>query len=369
MRFRLVEFEQDVHDDYYYRPTREGYQVYLGMLDLDVEDAQEMDEKMLQRLLDRGRFDAALDVARQARAHALEYRDALRNRLTSAMRAPGTVSWTADLGPKVQEATRFVRERRTQAEVSWGLVNDQLRIVEDPVMRQNLARLRDSLEQAADVRLRLVNELLQAPDAFARAQTSVFRARRPSGLPHLENDLLPRLMTLPVPALAAGADAVLAALLPPNPVKLYDLTSSFDLFLERTHRPVVVDEVPVEVKPIPVPVETFPRELVAEVMTWIGQRFAEGVPTDTDTLLVRAAQDGLTEVAQRCVAMTLLRCFAGAPPAGQKQPESPFPQVQAQADPDAWFDHPVATGTNLRFLPTILAQPDSTEPVHEHNPV
>ena len=38
------------------------------MLDLSPEDAQELMEKMLDLLVRRGRFEAALDIARRARS-------------------------------------------------------------------------------------------------------------------------------------------------------------------------------------------------------------------------------------------------------------------------------------------------------------
>jgi hypothetical protein len=71
-RFRLVRFEPDAEDVYRYRPTAEGYLVYLGMLDLSPEDSQELMEKMLDLLVPRGRFEAALEIARRARKLSIE---------------------------------------------------------------------------------------------------------------------------------------------------------------------------------------------------------------------------------------------------------------------------------------------------------
>jgi hypothetical protein len=55
IRFRLVRFEPDAEDVYRYRPTAEGYLVYLGMLDLSPEDSQELLEKMLDLSRDQRR--------------------------------------------------------------------------------------------------------------------------------------------------------------------------------------------------------------------------------------------------------------------------------------------------------------------------
>jgi hypothetical protein len=99
MRFRLVRYEPDLADVYRYRPTAEGYLVYLGMLDLSPEDSQELMEKMLDLLVQRGRFDAALEIAKRARTLSIEYRQRIRDRLHQAYRAPGSVNWSKDLNP------------------------------------------------------------------------------------------------------------------------------------------------------------------------------------------------------------------------------------------------------------------------------
>lgn len=99
IRFRLVAYEPDIEDVYRYKPTAEGYLVYLGMLDLSPEDAQELMEKMLDLLVQRGRFDAALEIARRARTLSIEYRQLIRDKLYQAYRAPGTVNWKRTSAP------------------------------------------------------------------------------------------------------------------------------------------------------------------------------------------------------------------------------------------------------------------------------
>jgi hypothetical protein len=97
VKFKLVVFEPDLEDVYRYKPTPDGYLVYLGMLDLAPEDYQELMEKMLDLLVQRGRFDAALEIARRARTLSIEYRQLIRDRLHQAYRAPGTVDWRREV--------------------------------------------------------------------------------------------------------------------------------------------------------------------------------------------------------------------------------------------------------------------------------
>ena len=54
--FKLIRFEPDSVDNYLYKPTEEGYLVYLGMLDLAPEDSAELMEKMLHLLIKRNKW-------------------------------------------------------------------------------------------------------------------------------------------------------------------------------------------------------------------------------------------------------------------------------------------------------------------------
>ncbi|WP_395347888.1 hypothetical protein [Variovorax sp. UC122_21] len=74
VKFRLTTHEPDLEDVYRYRPTSEGYLVLMGMLDLKVEDHQILVERMLQLLIERGRFDQAYEFARRARMLSIEHR-------------------------------------------------------------------------------------------------------------------------------------------------------------------------------------------------------------------------------------------------------------------------------------------------------
>ncbi len=97
--FRLTTHEPDLEDTYRYRPTAEGYLVLMGMLDLKVEDHQILIERMLQLLIERGRFDQAYEFARRARMLSIEHRQQIRDFIHQAWRAPGSVAWARDISP------------------------------------------------------------------------------------------------------------------------------------------------------------------------------------------------------------------------------------------------------------------------------
>jgi len=114
VRFRLVTYQPDLEDVYRYKPTSEGYLVYLGMLDLSPEDSQELMEKMLDLLVKRGRFEVALEIAKRARKLSLEYRQLIRDRLMQAYRAPGSVNWSRDMADRLKAARSHVVARQAE---------------------------------------------------------------------------------------------------------------------------------------------------------------------------------------------------------------------------------------------------------------
>jgi hypothetical protein len=206
VRYRLVRFESDADDVYRYRPTPEGYLVYLGMLDLAPEDSQELMEKMLDLLVRRGRFEAAVEIARRARKYSIEYRQLIRDRLYQAYRAPGSVNWSRDMASRLNDARAHVRQRQAEDARMEEAVGEALLGAEEPKTRENLVQLKETIRSASLIRLQLVTDINVAPERFIEAQRAVFRARKPTGLPDLEPQLLPQLVNLPTRVLSAQAD-------------------------------------------------------------------------------------------------------------------------------------------------------------------
>lgn len=338
-KFRLVIYEPDLEDVYRYRPTPEGYLVYLGMLDLSVEDSQELMEKMLSLLVERGRFDAALEIARRARTLSIEHRQIIRDQLTSALRAPGSVNWTRDLGPRLAHARTHVAKRQEEDRRMDESCRESLLQANEPKTRESLVALRRAVREAGLNRTHLVSDVTLAPERFRRAQVAVFRARRPSNLPDLESRILPDLVRASTLLLAEEADSVVAALYPPATPRIYELNSVFALLLERRVEDVPLDEMPGEIVRFEPPADQFPDAVIAQVREWLTRTFTATDSTTVRELLRLAEEDGLDERRQRCMLLMLLRSFAPA--------ETLFPDRVVTAD--GFFRSHVAVGTNLKF--------------------
>lgn len=341
VRFRLVTYEPDIEDVYRYKPTPEGYLVYLGMLDLAPEDAQELMEKMLDLLVQRGRFDVALEIAKRARTHSIEYRQLIRDKLYQAYRAPGTVNWTRDMGPGLDRARDHVRQRQAEDQRMEESVLEALRQAEEPRARANLALLLTTLQGASMLRSQLVGDISSANDRFLESQRAVFRARRATGLPDLESRLLPQLIELPAPFLAKQAEHALSALYPPALARVYDLNSLFSLLLEQRAEDGEIEEDDGEITPFEPPPLQFDEAIIRQVTDWLGGKFSLGQSWRLDELISQAEDAGLDWTMRRCLVLTLFRAYSHS--------ETDFKNMRAEALDE--FISDVARGTNLRFTP------------------
>jgi hypothetical protein len=341
VRFRLVRFEPDADDLYRYRPTAEGYLVYLGMLDLSPEDSQELMEKMLGLLVQRGRFEAALEIARRARKLSIEYRQLIRDRLYQAYRAPGSVNWTRDMSGRLGAARVHVRQRQAEDTRMEEAVGESLIKADEVRTRQSLIQLRETLQSASLLRLQLVTDITESNERFIEAQRAVFRTRKPTGLPDLEPQLLPKLVNLPIQTLVAEGDTFISALYSPVWPKVYDLNSVFTVLLEQRAEDAVPEEDDGEMtafEPMP---EQFPKELVQQANEWLGSMFATGVTLRVDQVLEAAKEAGLDRTLRRCLVLILFRSFVPS--------ESEFKDVHVWLT-GTEFMADIAQGDNLEFV-------------------
>ncbi len=342
VKFKLVVFEPDIEDVYRYRPTPEGYLVYLGMLDLSPEDYQELMEKMLDLLVQRGRYDAALEIARRARTLSIEYRQLIRDRLHQAYRAPGSVDWRRDMASGLEKARDHVRQRQSEDQRMVESVQDALRMAEEQKSRVNLSQLLATLQSASMMRSQLVVDISGAGERFLQGQRALFRARRATGLPDLESTLLPQLVRLPGGILSEQADFVISALYPGTWPRMLDLDTMFGLLLEARPDDVVPEEDDGQLTPIQTYEDQFSPEIIKTVSHWLKDKFSGQTEVRLADVMEQATAEGLSVTARRCLVFALYKSFSDT--------ESEFDNMTSQALPQ-WFKADIAQGVDLLFSP------------------
>lgn len=339
-KFRLVTYEPDLEDVYRYKPTSEGYLVYLGMLDLAPEDAQVLMEKMIDVLMKRGAFEAALEIAKRARKLSLEYRQLIQERVTQAIRAPGSVNFMTDIQGKLMSARDHVKQRQSEDHRMEEAVREALLGSEDAKARQDLSQLLKTLQGAGLVRSWLVNDITVAPGRYLDAQKAVFRARRPAGLPDLESRLLPELLALPHSVVADNGESCISGFYPPTWPRIYELNTVFRMLLERRPDEDALEEDDGEITPhVPYP-ERYSKALINEVEAWATRKFASEGTYRLDELLELGRAEGFDYNKLQFVIRRLFRLYAPS--------ESVFPHVQVEED--GRFSLDLGIGTNLKFI-------------------
>ena len=109
--FRLILFKIGEDDEGRYHLTKEGFAAYLSMLELDSNMAQEVDEYLIQKLIDRGNFADALRVAGRNRKRTIELKDSLKQKIFKLNRDIFNVDWQQDIKPFLDQSRDHIQAR------------------------------------------------------------------------------------------------------------------------------------------------------------------------------------------------------------------------------------------------------------------
>jgi hypothetical protein len=247
------------------------------------------------------------------------------------------------MAPRLETARTHVRARQAEDLRMEESVRDSLRSSDEMTTRQSLAQLLTTLQGASLVRTKLVGDISASSERFLESQRSMFRARRPSGLPDLETRLFPEFMSLPATELAEAADTLLSGLYPGAWPKLPDLNILLSALLDKRDTAIALEQDDSDITPHIAPELQFSQALQAEVEDWVRRRFATGEHFTVERLLELSTAENWNEVRQRCLVMLLFRAFSPK--------ETPFPATVSTLD--GRFKMDVAEGSNLKFSPRL----------------
>ncbi|MCL6692417.1 hypothetical protein M8R19_27405 [Pseudomonas sp. R3.Fl] len=351
--FRLVRLEADYESVLRYSPTRDGYLVLMGMLDLEVEDYQILIEKMLLHLIERGRFQQALELAGRARALSIEHRQQIREFIIQNAKSPGSVTWRKEISPRLSEARVHVEDRQTVDHAMKESLTQKIRVSDSLDAKSALSGLHKLLEAANLQRMKLQTEISGAGDQFLEGQAAGFRPRRSSGLPDLELQVLPEMISKPVQVVAGFAEDVLLSFYPAVAPKVQDLSNLFDVLLERRNKPVLSEEEDDdgEISEFPEILPPFSPELIAKIHSWLDSKMLAETPLYLDRLLNEAEEAGLSFMERKAIGYELYRAFADS--------ESRYRHLHANVEGE--YESPVVSGDNLRFDPAAAGEEVSDE--------
>ena len=182
------------------RPSNEACNLYLRLLDLDIEDAQAAMEAVVVSQLARGRFDEAVHSARQARIQSVRFREKVMAILRETRRDVERIDWRAAV-PQMLDDARGHLERRLRVERGiLDVAHERLDALPegDEEGRRAVARVHELVKDCQRCHTELHGQLMGARNVFLDAQAQQSFSPRPSRpLPNLPRDVLEPALGLP----------------------------------------------------------------------------------------------------------------------------------------------------------------------------
>jgi hypothetical protein len=229
--FRLLRETETADGAIVLRATTEAINIYAGMLEYPVEDAQIAEESVLKAQLSRGQIADAVRTAQRARVRSIEYEQKIQGILDTVRRDIKQVDWIRDVLALLDAARLHLADRQEHERELLALIDARLDLAIGELAAQ-LAALRDAVDECYRRHMQLHRRLIPANQEYLREQDrQVFRPRLAAALPDLEGAVLRPALALPTGQLAALTDALLARFLPPRPPPLLRLTNLIDRLL------------------------------------------------------------------------------------------------------------------------------------------
>ena len=310
-RFRLLGLTDEPDGVLRYLLTSEGLTAYLAMLDVEPALAQQAEEILIGRLLERGRFRDALRLARRARTRTLEFRKTLRKHLLRAQRSSGAVSWSTETLPHIAQAIDHIEERqREEHAMLRGLAQHDLEDLPFE-LRQDLVDLRDTIADCLHQHAQLHREAMSANDRFLLIQSTAFRAPRVAALPDLESQVLEPLLARPLQDIARVADTISSRLNPPKVTGLLDPMLLISMLKQSVTEAgeTDTDEETGELRTIDSIADRFDPALQERMLDWARQVLSGADSTTFSSLLKRASDEGLDTDERLCLAYLVIAAF------------------------------------------------------------
>ncbi|MPZ87778.1 MAG: hypothetical protein GEU81_06830 [Nitriliruptorales bacterium] len=218
--FKLLEEVEAPDGSVVLRATDEAVNFFVGALDRDVEDAQAAAEAVLLSQLRRGRIDAAVATAREARLRSVQFAAKVRRVLDATRRDVRQVDWGEDVPRLLDAAVAHLSDRLDVERHLLATLRTTLEDVaegrrggddEGADAAASAARLLDLVSDCQSRHLELHEQLLSARSTFLAEQDRQRFAPVPEvRLVGLDEELLKPLFQLT----ARDGEPVAAAFLP-----------------------------------------------------------------------------------------------------------------------------------------------------------
>lgn len=195
------------------RLSNEAINLYLNALELDIEDAQAAAEAVVMSQLSRGRFDEAVQSARNARWQSIRFADKASTIVRETRRDVSRVDWREEVPKLLQEALIHIETRLASERSILTTADDRLQVL-DPGDASTSAVVEVS-RLIRECRLRHVelhHQLMGARNVFLDEQArQSFSAAPLTAYPSLLSEVLDPVLRLGRKNAKTAADRVFPA--------------------------------------------------------------------------------------------------------------------------------------------------------------
>jgi len=292
------------------RLSNEAVNLTLRLLDLDIEDAQAATEAVVRSQLDRGRFEEALQSARQARVQSVRFQQKVLQVARETRRDVERMDWREAIPTLIDDALDHVARRLESEQSILNAAEERLDLLDDANARLAVARIGELIRDCRVRHVELHEHLMKLRGVFLDAQAhQVFVPVTATPLPELHRAVLEPVLGMGRDDAQSVIDAAAPALFGAAAPGLPRLTSLVGwLLMPRRAAPrdcVPVAEINAEVVADPPP--RYPPAIRGYVDALLN---SVREPVALSELLGRARRDGVDDEALELLVMTTLQHFA-----------------------------------------------------------
>jgi hypothetical protein len=208
--FRLVYDQFHPDGGTVLRLSNEAVNLFLGALELPIEDAQAAAEAIVQSQLSRGRLDEALESAQGAHLQSIRYKAKLERVLRDTRRDVTSLDWQVEIPRLLDEALAHVSARLLVEQTIVNTANERLDLLEEGNEKGAIvAKISAIARECMLLHTALQQPLMRARNVFLDEQARQrFVAPPLVARPELARDVLEPVLAMRRPEAAEVVDAI-----------------------------------------------------------------------------------------------------------------------------------------------------------------
>lgn len=169
--FRLITYRTYDNEKVVLYAEPEAVNFFIQMLDIDLEDQQQAYLKILDRQIERGDYESAVEVAKNNYRLTIQYELKITNIIQQTKRNLLGIDWAHEIPSELKKAMLHINDCIKEQDLQNRKINIQLKNIEEEYFkREVLLKLKEILEKSRDKLLPLQGKINEARITFLDEQ-------------------------------------------------------------------------------------------------------------------------------------------------------------------------------------------------------